>query len=145
MEGRRDYIKGPLITVLSNHQCPFFTTDLCFWSQGANDMGHQGHQTSSGQQQGQRKVPRERQSIYVVTCPICLLIHSGNCAYRVETAPGITANGISSTDTEMYIWVIPQPIHIKFGLLGIFPKDTVLFNCIFWDKASSSTGWKGGM
>lgn len=24
------------------------------------------------------------------------------------------------------------------------PKDTVLFNCVFWEKATSSTGWKCG-
>lgn len=34
----------------------------------------------------------------------------------VETTTGIAGNVISPIDTEMDIWVIPQQIHIKFGL-----------------------------
>lgn len=60
--------------------------------------------------------------------------------------------------------VIPQPIHIKFGLYefrtlpqGLWerfekeikhfqgPKDIVLFNCVFWNNTTSFTGWKVGV
>jgi len=78
--------------------------------------------------QKKKRKERKKTGILQVQCPIRLFTHSGPELYEFRTLP----QGLwERFETEIK--------HFQG------PKDIVLFNCVFWDNATSSTGWKVGV